>query len=242
MNETTRWNPYAVIKSYWGEDLTPELAERIAEAPSEHLIDFSKFCASEAELPGIGFVPELPVGHIRPVVSGRSARISQSAKSVASHETLIRTALTVLLYAHEIVVDDPLAALTHAESSVRRTVVAYLLGIKSLFNEGAVHFAPTTSLKLHPVSLRKALAIEIAQKGDPYVEAWIQRGSQESKTVDDGEYARAVGQLCIDAFEHETYIRCWPNESIASFNARPSKPCSGWLAPTIEAPSVPQTC
>jgi hypothetical protein len=61
-------NPYESIREHWGEELTPALADRILDAPVDHLDHFSSFLNGR-DLWIENTLPDLPSGELRPVVS-----------------------------------------------------------------------------------------------------------------------------------------------------------------------------
>jgi hypothetical protein len=133
-----------MIRRWWGEPLTPELAARMVDAPLKQLRLFE----DDYRAMGKFQVPELPTGHLRP-----SLRYGLMDR-VAGREGLpVDVALRLLLYAHEVLMDDPLSHLGfHNRRSLRNSLDALLI-LQPLAELGALHLMQIHSRARHPSSL-----------------------------------------------------------------------------------------
>ena len=150
MTDTPRLSldPYSAISDFWGESLSLDLIQRIGAAPSEHLDAFRSHLIIYRR--GMSKLPNLPRGHLRPVLTFSTADVLQGRRE----EDLGGLALVILLYAHEIVMQDVTGLLCSLDPVLRRRVGKWLLKIHPLYEQGVIHFRPVTSAKRHPSSGR----------------------------------------------------------------------------------------
>jgi hypothetical protein len=111
-------NLFAAIEEWWGEPLSEELIQRIISAPRDHYDAFQKnYTYWHAE----PVLAELPLGRLRPL----------------SYD------LSELLYAHEVVLFDPIlqgrVTLTFDPEILGRKL-RQALAVAPLFHDGQVHF------------------------------------------------------------------------------------------------------
>ena len=147
-------NPYHQISEFWGEELSSELVERIADAPRRHIDRFRDSRPSA----GMSQLPPLPRGHLRPIVV---PSVPDSRRGYWAHKEMANLAAGLLLYAHEIVVPT-IHDLVYSEDSVdRRFGASWLMGMKPLHEAGLLHFRAVASAKIHPS--RRSVASELAE-------------------------------------------------------------------------------
>ncbi|MFD6735798.1 hypothetical protein ACFWDZ_32345, partial [Micromonospora aurantiaca] len=214
--ERSKWNPYGVIESYWGEGLSPELIRRIANAPESHL---EAFKASFHGL-GVGLIPPLPAGHLRPVVSVHMADFvgqRQGDDLWAANVAAANAALVTLLYAHEIVLDPPTEIVASPDKHLRYAALRWLMEAKPLFDRGIIHFAPVTSLKTHPsgrTSQYRELVDHLVQERHPEIEGWLryalQRSGVTEQEVFEASRYHLIDELVVDALSFTRYSKSWP--------------------------------
>src|SRR5260370_42501878 len=95
--------PYSFIEEWWGESLSPELQQRIETAPRKQLDIFKRDLYNVSDR--ILSIPPKADGILRPAfISLRGPDLRTAMKSSLS------SALNVLLYAHEIVIDSMLGS------------------------------------------------------------------------------------------------------------------------------------
>ena len=139
-----RSNPYKIISDFWGESLSSDLLQRIEDAPPEHVEEFESRIYDYGS--DMAHMPDLPKGHLRPVLTFSTADVLQGRQK----EALDGLALVLLLYAHEIVMDDVTWFLSDPDPKVRHRVGEWLLKTQPLYEQGIIHFRPVTSAKRHP--------------------------------------------------------------------------------------------
>ena len=128
-----------------GEELDKALIERILSAPRDHL---DAFLVQYPDT-GMGELPDIPVGHLRPVVT------TSTPDRVAGRAPMTTVIPTLLLYVHELVLEDPLPTQILAEidgdakGELAKTL-QILLALRPLFEAGLMHFRPVNSAKSHP--------------------------------------------------------------------------------------------
>ena len=139
-------DPYRAIRNFWGENLHDALIDRIDTAPVDHLDEF--FIGYPDS--GMSDLPVLAAGHIRPLVS---AATQDRIEHRAPFQSVVPT---LLLYAHELVIDDPLPetllSRMDAGGGIERLsgALRFLLDVQPLFDQGLIHFRPVSSAKRHP--------------------------------------------------------------------------------------------
>jgi hypothetical protein len=139
--------PFAAIEEWWGERLNESLVRRIRAAPEEHL---QGFLDSGSLTTAKDVLPELPPGHLRPAVVLTAVDILHGRTSSADLGSVIRQ---LLLYAHQVAVEDPIPKLLEALLGERRTngvwfdeedrahlarVLSFLIEIRPLVDLGLV--------------------------------------------------------------------------------------------------------
>ena len=92
--------PYALIREWWGEDLSPALAKRIRSAPRLHLEEFVEFALAAPRKK----LPQLEPGQARPLPKIVNSR----RKNDSSLVNYFDSALVLLLYSDEVAVEDPI--------------------------------------------------------------------------------------------------------------------------------------
>jgi hypothetical protein len=155
--------PYSFIEQWWGESLTPELQKRIEAAPVEHLERFLSDNLNVGDQ--LMSISPRPDGALRPLLRPVGSR----SLGVISSRSL-STALNILLYAHELVIDFPRLTITPQTFPV---VTAQLLALKPLADIHAIHFGGIDSRARHPslYSRRNVDRAEIAvRKSYPSLE------------------------------------------------------------------------
>lgn len=139
-------DPYRAIRHFWGEDLDDDLIQRIQGSPIDHLDEFLLAYPDS----GMSELPALASGHIRPLVS---AATPDRVEGAPPFQTVVPT---LLLYAHELVLDDPLPEalvfrLEDGDPAGRLGLaLRFLLDVRPLFDRGLIHFRPVSSAKIHP--------------------------------------------------------------------------------------------
>lgn len=186
-----------MIRSFWGEDLCPALIDRIVAAPDSHILEYSDHLSLHSnELRGL---PELPAGHLRPVHAA-SAMDEQAGKYESWQDN---SATVLLLYAHQIVMDAPLRHTAQYFPVERGAALTWLLDIKPLYDDGAIHFKAVSSAARHPsrsTAYRDPELIEwIMTVDDPVIHRSISHGL--SLGVADSRFEMA-SLLLRDAASH----------------------------------------
>jgi len=130
-------DPYQSIESYWGEPLSGELVQRITTAPRGHLVDCRRYKFENERAAGVVALPELPPGHLRPIVSVHAIDGAMIVNHVdLSMRALVaaNTAITALLYAHQVVVDDVSWLLIEDDPQTQASAGQWLMQVKPLFD------------------------------------------------------------------------------------------------------------
>ncbi|WP_328375714.1 hypothetical protein [Micromonospora zamorensis] len=213
-----RINPYHSVRSFWGEELSTTLVNRIAGAPQTHIDRFAK----NEKQGGVGLLPELPTGHLRPVFSVNEsdrARVPMNADPDGAFLFAAQASLVVLLYAHQVVVDNPFNLLVSNDPEVRRAAGKWLLDVQPLFDSELVHFAPITSVKIHPSSYSTQhleLGELIWNTRDQSIESWIRSQLGPAYAANEDEYTQErydqIASLVLDVLSHGRYLRSWPGK------------------------------
>ena len=142
--------PYDFIEEWWGEPLGAELLDRIESAPNDQLLAFDDDYAFESNLK---WLPEIPDGHLRPILR------SMSAPNALTSGIPFSTALNILLYSHELILDDPIGIKEYDESvllkRLRRGFVD-LWALKPFADSGIVYFGSVSSMSRHPSNMSVA--------------------------------------------------------------------------------------
>ncbi len=144
-------DPYASIAQFWGEDLDRNLARRIVAAPEEHLDAFEDFLFDRQS--GLS-VTSLDVGKLRPVLTHSLV----DRLSATSQLALATEGAGILLYAHELILDDPIGYLASDSPQERALAAETLLTLRPLFEDGSIQFVPVSSWKRHPLMLGRRKA------------------------------------------------------------------------------------
>lgn len=145
---------YAEIEDWWGEELSPALAEKASNAPAYQIAEFVEHLGS-AKL--MGYSPtlqQMSPGILRPLVGsnvidrfGRKAALSSG------------TALRLLLYVHEVVIEsEPLGRLfsLHGRKidsrsrDVIKHIFTQLAHLRPFALSGLLHFTLVHSPAIHP--------------------------------------------------------------------------------------------
>jgi hypothetical protein len=135
-------SPSLYTAEWWGEPLSADLIRRVAAAPSEHLDEFSESWHSSVW-------PDLQPGvpNIEPRIEPTSSAVLRPLlpwHPDSSPLALANRAVHLLLYAHEVVLPDPFAALLGRWRPKREEVLEVLEALvllEPLREEGLVHFA-----------------------------------------------------------------------------------------------------
>lgn len=144
-NASNEVDPYGLITEFWGEDLSTELTDRILSAPESHLDRFQEFLFDHPS--GMGQLPELSPGHLRPALMSCVEDLARRRRNALD---VVQLAPGVLLYAHEIVLDDVALYLTSTDPNERRRAADWLMSVRPLFDQGSLFFRPLSSSKRHP--------------------------------------------------------------------------------------------
>lgn len=134
-------NGIDVLESWWGEGLGEELIQRVRVAPEDHIVEFFSYYVDRCSQSRV--LPDLEPGKLRPILQ------MSTVDEILFRDRwrYCRAASGLLLYAHEIVLEDPIirASVPHilGGPANRRenlaTALSYLLQIKSLVSAGIVH-------------------------------------------------------------------------------------------------------
>ena len=146
MNNEFPHDPYRQLEWWWGEPLSRELAERIADAPARHLREFD---ALLLETHSRFFrVASKPVGPLRPILSSSSVH---KGHLVEEHRfSYLAQVAPTLLYAHEVLVENPLPWSRFTSRIEATGVLSILLELKPLYDAGLVSFVEFSVMSLHP--------------------------------------------------------------------------------------------
>jgi hypothetical protein len=145
--------PYDLIQQWWGESLSTELAQRMVNAPLKQLCLFQDayWARGERSFP----VPELASGHLRP-----SLRFGLMDALAARDGPPFDVAVKLLLYSHEVLLDDPLSSLGFDDRHHLRRSLDVLLKLQPLAELGIVHLVHIASRARHPSKVRNYDAVE----------------------------------------------------------------------------------
>jgi hypothetical protein len=148
--KTSYWDwLYDHVETWWGDQLTFELAEKIGAAPRKHIASFSD---SLTRYPGVSISARIPPGTLRPLVAEPNLR----------HRTVdgVSLALRLLLYSHEAAIESEFLNILYLvsepqeidESSRRdlRRTLRQLAMLRPLALQGVVHVAHVHSPVHHP--------------------------------------------------------------------------------------------
>ena len=128
--------PYKLIQEWWGEPFSRDLADRISSAPKKHVWEFIRF----AEDAPCGELAKLQPGVIRPFLKNRSSNI----KEMTSNLTYLETTLKLLLYADEVVIEDPIQYIGSG------LVLDWLHSAKPFADAGMIKFVHYPRIFNHP--------------------------------------------------------------------------------------------
>lgn len=210
-------DPYESVREYWGEELTPTLADRIVDAPVDHLDHFQSFLNGLSSCAKMT-LPDLPPGELRPVIStGAIDFIYGNNAGLA----VAKLAPSLLIYAHQLVVNDVSYGLCSTDAERRRGAADWLIAVKPLFDDGLIHFRIIDSRKRHP-SWRKYynhLDENINNIDDSDINCFVEQCTQvidAKEHMAEEEWNRFKGdilyQLIIDASSFYGFERLWPNK------------------------------
>ncbi|MEU4661113.1 glycine zipper family protein [Micromonospora chalcea] len=178
-------DPYAVFETWWGEPLNEEMIKLATSAPLSQQLEFLAFAQgfSANEL------PELDAGFLRPLIT---------PDPVYTHDSLERyygSALNVLLYAHQVVVEYSFGYPSQSGLARFRRIAPILLMLKPLADAGAIHFLRArTTRAYHP-----SVAFERTQGTDNLVPTSLWRrftasidGLSKPESFKDWDYGHFV--------------------------------------------------
>lgn len=162
---TVMRGPTRAIEEWWQDELNDSLVRRIAAASHTQLHEFGDFYDDWQRFT----LPERPSGLLRP-------RVLQ----LSGHETDANLALGVslLLYAHEVILDDPLRrALLQPNDRQDLTLgLQRVLALKDLDVAGLVHYEQS-SRKFFSKSRHPSRAHNAQRRDWPQVESLLGKGS-----------------------------------------------------------------
>lgn len=145
---------YSAIEDWWGEELSPDLADKASNAPAYQIAAFAEHLAS-AKL--MGWAPplvQMPPGILRPLVG---TNLIQGYGSQSAFSSGI--ALRLLLYVHEVVLEsEPLSRLlllnrNQIDKDARKIIrddFTELAILRPFAQRGLLHFTIVHSPALHP--------------------------------------------------------------------------------------------
>jgi hypothetical protein len=201
-------DPYAWIRNFWGEELSRPLLDRIVHAPEQHIAAFR-----DTPIPASA-LKNRPIGHARPVVTS----VGFVPADRHMYTAPLQTALQLLLYTHEVVVDVPWDYLAYPRREYKREWGGeWLLALKPLYEAGIIHMVPVLSMKnswraeSETEVLLKSLTEKIPELADPPPD-------QEGDSLKDLLFGslpapiRRIG-LVQDVFAHIWHEKMWPEET-----------------------------
>lgn len=205
-------NPYAVVSSWWGDELDAMLIERISQAPQEHLDEFQEYWFHEVES-NDRWLPDLDPGKLRPILAHGTMDLVDGRKRAHAIPSL---ALPLLMYAHELVVDDIVPNLWSPAPQERRDAAAWLAKVRPLFDLGVLHFR-VLGRKRHPAAhnlygdlIDEALSIE-----DNHIDELLRRVAPEVADVNARMHLRQglILNLLSDVTTfYAAFERTWPGK------------------------------
>jgi hypothetical protein len=219
-------DPYRLIRDYWGEDLTPELVGRIIDAPEDHLDAFLDVLSRSEQT--LAELPELARGHLRPVLTPTVDDMVKYVQSPFIQTNVAGLAPGVLLYAHEVVLDDISDLLGSPDRETRERAARWLLQVKPLFDEQALIFRAVSSGKRHPSFAPDPRVFGLASRTEEEV-VWEVSPDHFEKLVRrlvsygvDKPDARSfvASTLLQDAWVHVGHERIWGRRSHRLFRSR----------------------
>ena len=146
-------DPYALIEEWWQEPLSAELVSKVGRTPERQLREFGEYLRAA---PLGGDLPQLSNGHIRPLLLKSSIFSGKDSSDRHWHpgvqERYLRSILRLLLYCHEVMIEDPLSSSMSVGDEAESLVAAFegLLAMQPLFRLGAVHYVSVKSAAIHP--------------------------------------------------------------------------------------------
>jgi len=196
MNNEFPHDPYRQLEWWWGEPLSRELAERIADAPARHLREFD---ALLLEPHGRFFrVASKPVGPLRPILSSSSVHKGHLVVEEHRFSYLAQVAPT-LLYAHEVLVENPLPWSRFTSRIEATGVLSILLELKPLYDTGFVSFVEFSGMSLHPAYSHGFMSIGPEAPIEPEEASEIKALMRK---VWDGRTSEEVGNLVFSLRSH----------------------------------------
>ena len=210
-------DPYESIREYWGEELTSKLADRIVDAPVDHLDHFHSFLISRDQSIEMA-LPDLPPGELRPVVS---TGVIDSLPSSYAGLSAAKFATSLLIYAHQVVINDVSSELNSVDPERRRAATDWLIAVKQLFDDGLIHFRIVDSRKRHPSwgVYYMHLVENINNINDPDIDYFVKQYAQaigaKGRMTEEGWNSfrgDVLYQLIVDASSFYRYERLWPNK------------------------------
>ena len=205
----TACNPFENLRTFWGEEYSPELAERIVAAPAAHLHEF-RFFLEENAVPYNYPLPGLAKGNLRPVVTTCAEDLVPGDRATVPFER----AMSLLLYAHEVVTDDVSFYLASQRVEERQSTAQWLLAAEPLYEQGLIHFRALWQRKIHP-SVSATREEHRAIGGDPEIREALSRytylagralGSEDRTSVE----RTLVQWLATDVRANMVFANRWP--------------------------------
>ncbi len=212
-------DPYSLITKFWGEPLDEALADRIVAAPEAHLDVFESFLYEHQG--GMAAPPALAPGHLRPVLAPSLPDLIRGRTSALDVAPL---ATVILLYAHEVILEDPSLFLISDNAAERRRAAHILLQLAPLSRDGAVHFRPVAASKRHPSNMPASTLGGLVQHSDDLIlrsslNAWVQRiratDSAAANLDPDAVREELAYSLGMDASTHLRRQQVWGPRSHA---------------------------
>ena len=217
------YDPFAVIRQFWGEDLSPSLIRRMVQAPEDHYEAFSDEYFSSS--PGLGPLPSLPAAHTRPVLTSSATDLFRRGGEV------FREAPLLLLYTHEVVVTFPAFGVVSPDLQDREATLKWLLSVQPLFQMGIVHIRADDSAKRHPaLAYRANEAEKVAQElaSDPassvarFCNQWaeLDEESPDGTPSSTDEPNPILWWLALDAVAHKDHEARYGREAHRLFKSQ----------------------
>lgn len=148
-------DPYAHIADWWGEPLSAELLQRMKLAPASHFDEFRMHVYKSANQTQLEPTKR---GELRPLMLPSWVHDSDYPTSRLRKDPLDRyfqTAATLLLYCHQVVLQDPIIDATGTPRQIKSELIStfqILLHAKPLADTGSIVFVRKKSMAQHPAT------------------------------------------------------------------------------------------
>jgi hypothetical protein len=197
-------DPYQVFQEWWGEPIDAQMILRATNAPRSQIIEFLHFARGYKP----GEIPALQPGLLRPLV------LYNSFYDKTYPTGPLGTAINLLLYAHEAIVEFSFGHPSKPERRAFEQVLRRLLDVKPLADLGVLKFLRVEPSRAHHPSRTDQHYVDVQDKDVPE-NAW----ERFTSSIDKLDVLR-------DGFDYESavfYLRCFTGAALNLATRWPSR-------------------